>query len=98
MQRSDPQAARLLNAIDRVEILSELVHDDQHVMDMDKFDALMTPYYPALQRFYRDLRKDDSDNIVGVEVQITEEEAVFTVRPDKGEPKEFRYPNSPAEE
>lgn len=89
MQSKDAQVARFLNLCDRVEILSDIVHDESHEMDMRKFDPLMDKYYPCLEQFFHDIRREEQ--VVGIDACFQVDGATFTARFADNSTKPFTY-------
>lgn len=76
MDNKSNQITQFLNLCDRVEVLRELVHSGDNRLEADTFDALMEPYYPCLEQFFKDV-KDDTD-VTSITVEISEDSALFT--------------------
>lgn len=80
---------KLLNLCDRVDVLDEIVCDDEHVLVRDRFDALMEPFYPSLENFFRDVK--DEENIVAIQTSFTDTSVTFTTKFDDESEKVFTY-------
>lgn len=89
MQSKKTQVARFLNLCDRVEVLSDIVHDESHVMDMKVFDPLMDQYYLCLDQFFQDIRRESQ--VVGIDASFQEKSATFTARFADDTTREFTY-------
>lgn len=85
-------AETLLNLCDRVELLSDIVHDKvngEPVLDVDCFDKLMMPYYPCLESFFGDAKHET--DVTSVNVSFQEDSATFTATYRDASTKTFRY-------
>ena len=92
MRSKHNPAETLLNLCDRVELLSEIVHDrssGQPELDVDCFDKLMMPYYPCLESFFIDAKQET--DVVSVDVSFREDSVAFTAIYSDSTTKVFNY-------
>lgn len=89
MSTDKSQIAHFLNLCDRVEVLSDIVHDEDHKMDFKTFDPLTESYYPCLEQFFGDIRKES--DVVGIDAAFEEDAATFTARYADNSTKIFSY-------
>ena len=86
------QVARFLDLCDQVELLDTIVHDADHVLDRACFDTLMSPFYPSLQQFFKDVKQES--NITSIQAELNETSATFVAKFSDDTSKRFTYDKS----
>lgn len=100
MRSQETNAKELLNLCDRVEVLSEIVHErgeNGKELDLECFDNLMLGYYPCLESFFKDIKKEPKESITGLTASFTDDAATFTATFIDKSTKTFSY-SKPQEE
>lgn len=89
MSRKNDQVAKFLDLCNRVEILSECIHDNAGAFDQNQLNGLMEKYYPSLESFFHDVRKEEK--VTSIQAFLGAGKVIFTARFVDNTSKTFTY-------
>lgn len=89
MSRKRDQVAKFLDLGNRVEVLSECIHDDVGSLDMNQLNGLMEKYYPSLENFFRDVKSEEK--VISIRAFLGMDKVIFTAQFDDKTSKTFTY-------
>lgn len=85
----EAQVARFLNVCNRVEVLSECIHDKSGDINDMQLNGLMEKYYPSLESFFLDVKQEV--DIISIDTFIGPDKVVFTAHYASQSAKTFTY-------
>ena len=88
MSRKRDQVAKFLDLGNRVEVLSECIHDAGS-LDMNQLNGLMEKYYPSLENFFRDIKSEEK--VISIRAFLGMDKVIFTAQFDDKTSKTFTY-------
>ncbi len=83
------QVAQFLNLCNRVEVLSECIHEKSGSINDMQLNGLMEKYYPSLESFFLDVKEENQ--VVSIDTFIGPDKVVFTAHFASQETKTFTY-------